>query len=82
MDYTLLGGAVDHAVRVIELLGRGLRPQFTDCFMAPANLSLIHIYQRDIAGMISRLARADLDFKTGAMPDRLLMEVLVSEICG
>ncbi len=38
--------------------------------------------QRDIAGMISRIARADLDFKTGAMPDRLLMEVLVSEICG
>jgi DNA polymerase-3 subunit delta len=38
--------------------------------------------QRDIARMISRIARADLDFKTGAMPDRLLMEVLVSEVCG
>jgi len=38
--------------------------------------------QRDIARMLSHIARADLDFKTGAMPDRLLMEVLVSEICG
>lgn len=38
--------------------------------------------QRDIASMISRLARADLDFKTGTMPDRLLMEVLVSELCA
>jgi DNA polymerase-3 subunit delta len=38
--------------------------------------------QADIARMISRIARADLDFKTGTMPDRLLMEVLIAEICA
>jgi len=37
--------------------------------------------QAQIAAMLSRIARADLDIKTGAMSQNLAMEVLVSDLC-
>ena len=37
--------------------------------------------QAQIAAMLSRIARADLDIKTGVMTENLAMEVLVSDLC-
>jgi DNA polymerase-3 subunit delta len=37
--------------------------------------------QTQIAAMFTRMARADLDIKTGAMSENLAMEVLVSDLC-
>lgn len=39
------------------------------------------ITQVQIAAMLSRIARADVDIKTGAMREDLAMEVLVSDLC-
>lgn len=38
--------------------------------------------QTQIAAMLSRIARADVDIKTGAMSESLAMEVLVSDLCA
>lgn len=38
--------------------------------------------QTQIAEMFSRIARADIDIKTGAMSENLAMEVLVSDLCA
>ena len=40
-----------------------------------------HLTQTQIAAMLSRIARADLDIKTGVMAENLAMEVLVSDLC-